>query len=990
MKLFGSIGELVSLVFRLAGGKEVKVTSAAQTGGSVTPAVPVEIEIPDVGAGGSDVFVTEGAVQTLTNKTIDANGTGNSITNLEEADFQTKLADANKVLTRNASGAVTSAAITNANVDAAAAIAESKLALSYSTSSLNSALDTKLDDFASINDSRVVLTSGTSGNAVKESAVTINGLGELSGATRLDVDNVRTDGNTISSTNVNGPLTIEAAGTATVRGVGGDVILDATDDAIQLIGANVLLRDGASLSLFDDSDANSVLITVPAALSQDRFPQIPDAAGDFVLEQGSQELYNKTINGNNNTLTVLAASQLSGAVPVANGGTGQTSQTAAFDALAPTTTQGDTIYHNGTDNVRLAKGSAGQVLTMNSGATAPEWADAGGGSGEKNYIENPSAASAITGWTNVGDLDVARTTTAAELPREYTTGSGIKITADTNPQSAADHVSYDFTLDDVDLNKKLKIEWAQKVIGGYVGGTLQVVITTQADRTTALHTPDISAIPSYDGVFQASFDSANTAALSLVIRGTSTDMATGAGIVISDVIVGPGTIQAVPALGTGQTYTTTPSQALFSTPTLTYQRQNDYMIISGSMTCSTVSGATSSALTFTLPTGITLNTSLQATGQTLAGAMNSGVFNDAGVYNTIAPYFATSSTFAFQKTDSTVLGTTALRGTDLAVSDIINFSIRFPVAQWAGAPNYAGSNDVEYAYNSGTWDAADTTSFAYGPGGASISGALTAARKKTVRFNSAIQATDVIRVQLSEDGVVWFDANGFRNAAGTNWVSPSWSSGASINLSSGVWWGKVSGSTTDIDVEFFRYTYVANDDSPVGDWTSGWKWRVVKAKAGAAVGFGHVTQNNSGLVKRAGQLLGTNTNDSAEAGNVGEYLTATIYQGSTVSSQWYTSSALPLTAGDWDIFVTGYTNGTSGLASTGYGISTDSGASTFSDIASLPANWTQMFMSGGSLDVSGMMYKRVTLSSPTNYYAKARAVGGSTTIRVTISARRAR
>ncbi len=60
-------------------------------------------------------------------------------------------------------------------------------------------------------------------------------------------------------------------------------------------------------------------------------------------------------------------------VPISSGGTGQTTATAAFDALAPTTTQGDTIYYNGTDNVRLAKGTAGQALVMNSGATAPEW-----------------------------------------------------------------------------------------------------------------------------------------------------------------------------------------------------------------------------------------------------------------------------------------------------------------------------------------------------------------------------------------------------------------------------------------------------------------------------------------------------------------------------------------------------------------------------------------------------------------------------------------
>ena len=75
--------------------------------------------------------------------------------------------------------------------------------------------------------------------------------------------------------------------------------------------------------------------------------------------------------------SVVPASGLTGTVAIANGGTGQTTATAAFDALAPTTTQGDTMYYNGTDVVRLAKGTAGQALVMNSGATAPEWGTAG-------------------------------------------------------------------------------------------------------------------------------------------------------------------------------------------------------------------------------------------------------------------------------------------------------------------------------------------------------------------------------------------------------------------------------------------------------------------------------------------------------------------------------------------------------------------------------------------------------------------------------------
>ncbi len=61
-------------------------------------------------------------------------------------------------------------------------------------------------------------------------------------------------------------------------------------------------------------------------------------------------------------------------IAIANGGTGQTTQTAAFDALAPTTTNGDLIYYNGADNIRLPIGSSTEVLTVVGGI--PAWASA--------------------------------------------------------------------------------------------------------------------------------------------------------------------------------------------------------------------------------------------------------------------------------------------------------------------------------------------------------------------------------------------------------------------------------------------------------------------------------------------------------------------------------------------------------------------------------------------------------------------------------------
>jgi hypothetical protein len=71
---------------------------------------------------------------------------------------------------------------------------------------------------------------------------------------------------------------------------------------------------------------------------------------------------------------------------IAGGGdvTGDDTSTTAQNIVAYTGTggkniteltgsQGDTLYHNGTSWVKLAKGTAGQILRINSGATAPEW-----------------------------------------------------------------------------------------------------------------------------------------------------------------------------------------------------------------------------------------------------------------------------------------------------------------------------------------------------------------------------------------------------------------------------------------------------------------------------------------------------------------------------------------------------------------------------------------------------------------------------------------
>ena len=78
------------------------------------------------------------------------------------------------------------------------------------------------------------------------------------------------------------------------------------------------------------------------------------------------------------TAGTLAISYSGTALPIANGGTGQTTASAAFNALSPITTTGDLIIGNGTNSAtRLAIGANTYVLTSN--GTTATWAAGGGG-----------------------------------------------------------------------------------------------------------------------------------------------------------------------------------------------------------------------------------------------------------------------------------------------------------------------------------------------------------------------------------------------------------------------------------------------------------------------------------------------------------------------------------------------------------------------------------------------------------------------------------
>jgi len=84
---------------------------------------------------------------------------------------------------------------------------------------------------------------------------------------------------------------------------------------------------------------------------------------------------------------VSLTADVSGTLPIANGGTNGTTATTGFNNLSPTTTKGDLIVNNGTDNVRQAVGADTFVLTADSSqATGIKWAAASSGTAQTSIV----------------------------------------------------------------------------------------------------------------------------------------------------------------------------------------------------------------------------------------------------------------------------------------------------------------------------------------------------------------------------------------------------------------------------------------------------------------------------------------------------------------------------------------------------------------------------------------------------------------------------
>ena len=345
------------------------------------------------------------------------------------------------------------------------------------------------------------------------------------------------------------------------------------------------------------------------------------------------------------------------------------------------------------------------------GSGSSSSSSASSGSGEINYISaNPSAEFNVTGYleykdaAGVSPVDGTGGSPTILISRTTSTplrGVGsFRITKDAVDRQG-EGVSYDFTLDEADKNKLLKIEFDVRSSANYVAEDVKMFIYDITNTT--LITPQANGVLKNDaGNYKhvSSWVSSSTSTSYRVIFHVATTSALAYTLDFDDLILGSGKI----VTGAVDTYLGsiggTLSGMSHSSFTNNSYRKGSRLKYSG---IATANGAGSGNFELTLPTGYTIDTAKLGAGtNSFNEPVGQVVATDDSTSETLHGYvFANSSTvlnFTILTSGTTNDHNRAAAGFPWtwATNDVFSFTFDIPILEWenSGTVNLIQENNL--------------------------------------------------------------------------------------------------------------------------------------------------------------------------------------------------------------------------------------------------------------------------------------------------------
>lgn len=625
--------------------------------------------------------------------------------------------------------------------------------------------------------------------------------------------------------------------------------------------------------------------------------------------------------------------------------------------------------NNGTTFFDLGSGSgggggSGVNLRLNPGFEE--------GNGDVTTYKDVAGVLPVDGTGGTPTLTQALTTTSGEVLRGL---QSLKITKPAS-NTQGEGVALPVTIEELDKGKVLQLSFDFKTQSGYTSDDFRVYLIETAGPNVIA--PIVFKIPSGTGTFKASVQARPQTSYRIVIHCATTSTAASS-FIIDNVSIGPSVLPNVPALLSGIPFTPTGSWNTNTTYQGSYERHGKIGIFHYLIT---VSGAPNNvALNVNLPAGLTVDTtdpSMVNVADNYAYAYGSGTVWDsstsASVWiqtlysggNVFTPLYYTTAGGAGDDVhvQNTVDATLPMA---FASGDKVSFSVKVPIAQWSENV-FVANTSPEFACNFSVTNANDAVSFQFGNTGCRFPNVSSTVKTKDVQFSRDLTANDLPVIEISTDsGANW----GLLGQSGTSLVDlrhfqNTTSYGMDIDTV------RVDARTVRVVFGEFRSSYSGGtfagnaapwsdiDDDPTA------MWRIKIIQNSTTSGFENVAQSQPGLVAGAGQLLGTNTNDSPCVGCVGERIESVVLSTSPVALTSATSTdltSITITPGHWNVCGHAFFVASSGSASSRTAVGISQVSATFDGdhaISYASLNSGPGFNLPSSLDAPCKVYKATT------------------------------